>query len=200
MKSEIIKAFGNRRSYYALTKDASMDDEQVEEIVKFALSNVPSAFNSQTTRIVLLFGDQHSKLWDIVKNTIKSMISAEAFAKTENKINVSFASGRGTVLFFEDDAVVGDLQKQFPSYKDNFPKWSEHTSAMHQYFVWTILEDGGLGASLQHYNPIIDEEVKKTWSLPASWRLLAQMPFGGFTDRPEAKEKLPISQTLKVFK
>ena len=30
----------------------------------------------------------------------------------------------------------------------------------------------------EHYNPIIDEEVMKTWNLPGKWSLIAQMPFG----------------------
>lgn len=41
-----------------------------------------------------------------------------------------------------------------------------------------MLEDTGLGASLQHYNPLIDDEVRKRWSLPREWKLIAQMPFG----------------------
>ena len=71
---------------------------------------------------------------------------------------------------FEDDSVVKGLQDAFPAYATNFPVWSMHTSAMHQLAVWTMLEDAGLGASLQHYNPIIDEEVAATWHLPASWK------------------------------
>lgn len=49
---------------------------------------------------------------------------------------------------------------------------------MLQLFVWTALENEGLDASLQHYNPIIDEEVKKQWNIPESWKLIVQMPFG----------------------
>ena len=122
---------------------------------------MPSALNSQSTRIVLLLGDEHKKLWNIVKETLKARISAEAFAKTEAKIDGCFASGHGTVLYFEDTSVVKKLQEAFPSYKDNFPTWSQHTSAMHQFAIWTMLEDMGLGASLQHYNPLIDDEVRR---------------------------------------
>ena len=44
-----------------------------------------------------------------------------AFAKTEEKIDNSFACGYGTVLFFEDQTVVKGLQEAFPSYQENFP-------------------------------------------------------------------------------
>lgn len=36
---------------------------------------------------------------------------------------------------------------------------------MHQLVVWTALETEGLGATLQHYNPIIDDEVKNEWNI-----------------------------------
>ena len=44
--------------------------------------HVPSAFNSQTTRVVLLLGESHKKLWQIVKDALKKIVPAEAFAKT----------------------------------------------------------------------------------------------------------------------
>jgi len=40
-----------------------------------------------------------------------------------------------------------------------------------------MLEDAGLGASLQHYNPLIDQETAETWDINPDWKLLAQMPF-----------------------
>ncbi|VWC53255.1 pirin family protein [Burkholderia aenigmatica] len=61
---------------------------------------------------------------------------------------------------------------------DAFPMFSEHSAGMAQFAVWTALAEAGIGASLQHYNPLIDAEVAKQWNVPASWRLRAQMPFG----------------------
>ena len=173
---------------------------EVVHIVRTAVKNVPSAFNSQSTRIVLLLGDEHKKLWDIVKSTLKQRIPSDAFAKTEAKIDGCFAAGHGTVLYFEDTAVVKKLQEAFPSYAENFPTWSQHTSAMHQFAIWTMLEDAGLGASLQHYNPLIDEEVRRTWNLPGSWMLIAEMPFGTPTAEPGEKEFGELSERIKIFR
>ena len=61
-----------------------------------------------------------------------------------------------------------------------------------------VLLELGLGANLQHYNPLIDESVKKRFEVPATWKLVAQMPFGEILVGPEAKEKLPISERLRV--
>jgi predicted oxidoreductase (fatty acid repression mutant protein) len=71
---------------------------------------------------------------------------------------------------------------------------------MLQFAVWTALEAEGLGANLQHYNPLVDVKVAETWKLPATWKLTAQMPFGAKTVA-EAAEKtfLPLEEKFKVF-
>ncbi|GIP37005.1 hypothetical protein J31TS4_02850 [Paenibacillus sp. J31TS4] len=92
------------------------------------------------------------------------------------------------------------LQEQFPSYKDNFPVWSQQSNGMLQFVVWTSLELEGLGASLQHYNPLIDEKVAAEWNLPESWKLIAQMPFGKPTAEPGEKEFKPLHSRLQIFK
>ncbi|MGL4567195.1 MAG: nitroreductase family protein, partial [Fusobacteriaceae bacterium] len=167
----------------------------LERVVK----NTPSAFNSQSTRLSLLLAGEHEKLWNIVMETLRKIVPPEKFSDSEAKIN-SFKNGYGTVLFFEDMDVVKSLQEMFPLYSHNFPIWSHHTSAMHQFATWTALELEGMGASLQHYNELIEEEVKKNWNFPASWKLIAQMPFGKPTAQPGEKEFQPLEKRLFVKK
>lgn len=200
MNKDLKEAIKHRRTYYSISNQSKISDKEIEDIVDYAVTNVPSAFNSQSTRIVLLLGENHRILWNIAKETLRKIVSLDAFAATEAKIDNSFASGYGTVLFFEDNNVVKGLQEAFPGYKENFPKWSQHTSAMHQYVIWTMLEEVGFGASLQHYNPLIDAEVKQIWNLPDSWELVAQMPFGVPTGEPGTKETNPLKDRIKVFK
>ncbi len=199
MERTFKEALEHRRSYYGISSESPVSDEKIEEIVRHAVKHVPSAFNSQSARLVLLLGENHLRLWNIVKETLRKIVPAEAFAGTESKID-SFKAGHGTVLYFEEQTVVKGLQNQFPSYANNFPIWSQHTSAMHQLSVWTMLEDAGLGASVQHYNPLIDEEVRRTWNLPETWKLIAQMPFGAPTFEPGEKPFAPIDERMKVFK
>ena len=192
------EALRNRRSCYAIDCRSPLTKDQIREIVDFALLHVPSAFNSQSSRVVLLFESSHKKFWNIVMETLRKIVPSDFFASTERKIG-SFAAGIGTVLYYEDQNVVEDLQARFPSYSDRFPTWAQHASAMHQLAIWTMLEDAGLGASLQHYNPIIDDEVRKTWNLDPKWSLVAQMPFGGLAKAPDAKEFQPLDARRKVF-
>ena len=193
MARSFKEAIQHRRTHYGIGNNSPISDNEIHEIIKTAVTHVPSAFNSQSTRIVLLLGE-------IVKDTLRKIVPAEAYKATEAKIDNSFEAGYGTVLFFEDTAVVEGLQKQFPSYKDNFPVWSQQTSAMHQLAIWTMLEDAGFGASLQHYNPLIDEAVAKQWHINPNWKLIAEMPFGTSTQEPGEKQFAPLEERILVFK
>lgn len=53
-------------------------------------------------------------------------------------------------------------------YADNFPVWSEHSTGIAQFAVWTALAEQNIGASLQDYNPIIDDEVAAAFDIPAT--------------------------------
>ena len=116
MERTFKEALRHRRSYYALAPESPIDDARIEEIVRFAIKHVPSAFNSQSTRAVLLLHEHHDELWKIVKRTLRAIVPEGAFTRTEEKIEHSFAAGYGTVLFFEDTDVVRSLQQQFPGY------------------------------------------------------------------------------------
>ena len=199
MTKDFLEAIAKRRSVYGIGKDTDVTQERVQEIVEQALLYTPTAFNSQSARILTLFGEHHQKLWDITRETLRKIVPADAFPQTEQKLD-SFAAGAGTILVFEDMSVVESLQAQFALYKDNFPIWSLESNGMLQLVIWTALEQEGLGVSLQHYDPLIDDEVKSRWDIPASWKLLGQMPFGAKTAEPDEKPKLPVKDRLKVFR
>ncbi|TPG72941.1 nitroreductase family protein [Brevibacillus laterosporus] len=199
MTKDFYTAVEGRRSIYGISKEVSITDDKIKEVIEFALKHTPSSFNSQTARIVLLLGEQHDKLWNLTEAALRKVVGDNNFSPTEEKMK-SFRSGYGTVLFFEDQQIVDQLQKDFALYKDNFPIWSQQSSGMHQFVIWTALEMEGLGATLQHYNPLIDEDVKKEWNVPDHWKLIAQMPFGQPTMAPKEKEYKPLDERFKTFK
>lgn len=193
-------AIKTRRTCYALGKEQVTTDQRIKEIVRDAVQHVPSAFNSQSGRAVVLLGEQHDRLWEIAKEELKKIVPPENFQATADKIDGAFRSGYGSILYFEEMKAVEELQQKFPAYSDNFPVWSQQSSGMLQFIVWTALEAEGWGASLQHYNPVIDEAVKSTWNIPASWKLVAQMPFGKPLATPGPKEFHPLSERVRLFK
>ena len=198
MENAFLKSISRRRSIYNLGNKLPISDSELIKEMEDAVRNTPSAFNSQSARVVLLLKDNHQKLWNIVKETLKRSIPAEKFAPTEAKIN-SFAAAYGTILYFEEEKTIQKLQQDFPLYKENFPVWGQQANGMLQFVIWTMLAEQNIGASLQHYNPLIDDEVKKTWSLPQRWKLIAQMPFGSMTAPAGDKTFLPIEERLRIF-
>jgi predicted oxidoreductase (fatty acid repression mutant protein) len=198
MADGFLSSFAARRSVYQLSGESPISDQKIEEIVQKVLLATPSAFNTQSTRIVVLHGDQHLRLWDIVKAAVVPLVSAEQATATNAKI-ASFRGAYATILFFEDPAPYEPLAG-FKMYVDKFESWREQTSGMHQLLVWTALALEGLGGNLQHYNPLIDDEVKKTWSLNTEWKLLSQLVIGKpVGDAPAPKEKKPASDRYRVI-
>lgn len=186
-----------RRSIYALNNQ--IDQAQLKDIIEHAILHTPSAFNSQSTRLVVLTGDEHQKLWQIIADVLRGIVNDdEKFVSTEQKIN-SFKAGAATILFYEDQAVVKGLQEQFALYADRFPVWAEHTNAMHQNAIWSALAAVGIGANLQHYNPVADDKIAAQWNIDSEWKLIAQMVVGGIEQPAGEKSFEPIEKRVKFF-
>ena len=181
-----LEAVANRRSHYGINKEEIVSRDRIVEIVNEAVRHAPSAMNSQSARVVVLLGEQHDRLWEITRETLRKILPAGAFKSTDEKVD-AFKAGYGTVLFYEDKAVVTGLEEQYALYKDNFQPWSYQSSGMLQFIVWTALSSEGLGASLQHYNPLIDDEVAETFGVDKNFKLIGQLVFGNPTS--EASEK-----------
>lgn len=188
----IIKSLENRRTYYNINKQLPVSTDEIVSKIQQVTELVPDAFNMKSARVVVVFGDKHDLLWDEIFNVFGGKVPRE-------KID-SFKAGAGTVLFFYDEKTVKGLQEQFAPYAENFPVWANQANGMLQISVWSVLRELGVGASLQHYNPVIDQKVKELFQVPAEYKLIAQMPFGGIVSEPDKKEKEDISKRVVVVK
>lgn len=198
MSKSFVSAMIGRRTIYAIGDEEIVHPQTIVDIVKNAVQHVPSAFNNQSQRAVVLFGERHRQVWTMALNAVKPLTPPENFPATSQKI-AGFAAGYGTILYFDDTVITESLMKQYPLYSRNFPVWAEQANGMLQFAVWSLLEAEGLGASLQHYSPLIDDQVRQAFDLPASWRLIAQMPFGKPLAEPDKKTFTPINERVKVF-
>ena len=195
----MIDLITQRRSRYALTNTLPVAQEQLQQIVEQALLQAPSAFNIQSARVVVLLTEKHKQLWDLVLDVLRTQVPAEQLPKTAEKIQ-SFRAAYGTILYFEDTRVIENIQAQFPLYKDNFPIWAQQANGMLQFSIWTAFAEVGIGANLQHYNPLIDQAVAKAFDIPSEWQLVAQMPFGTPVAPAADKTYVPLSQRLRIEK
>ncbi|ATH62221.1 nitroreductase family protein [Staphylococcus pasteuri] len=191
-------AMEQRRTIYNLESTISIDDSELEELIAHAVKHVPSAFNSQSTRIVLLLNDKNEKFWENTKEILKETMGPDRdFEPTRQKID-NFKHSYGTILYYEDKDVITGLQEKMPNFYDNFEIWSNQTNAMHQYAIWTALATKGIGASLQHYNPIVDEATANEFNIPKTWKLVAQMPFGNVREEAGEKDIKPVEPRFLI--
>lgn len=219
-----LTALAARRSIYPLKKESPIPDSRLREIITEVIKHVPSSFNAQSTRAVLLLHAEHDKLWDIHAEVLKPIVPAEGWAATEGKINMfkgAYATVRPPpltfplpplfhktvkliippqILFFTHAPTIVGQQKAFPMYAEKFPHWAAQSSGAHEISLWTALAAEGLGGNLQHYNPLVDARVRETWGISEDWVLDAELVVG--TPAGEAGEKafLPIEgERLLVF-
>lgn len=199
MNNDVLNNLKQRRSIYALGKNVKQSNQEIVELIESIIENSPSSFNSQSTRAIILFGDKHDQLWDIVAKRLKSEVPTEAaYQKTLEKIN-SFKAAYGTVMMFTDMDVIKNLEDNFPLYKDNFYDWSEQAIGNVSLAFWTALATNNIGMNMQHYNPIIDDEVRAAFDVPANWRLRAQMPFGSIEAPAGDKDFMDRADRFRVL-
>lgn len=194
---KFIELLKKRRSQYSITNTISVPEEEVIEVIKQGIRHTPSPYNMQATRGIILLGENHKTLWNIVKEVLLERIGEERFVKTEEKIDKSFTSGYGTVLFFIDEDIVNENVEKF---SDTFISWSKQSAGMAQINVWLGLTNLGVGANLQHYNPIIDDKVRDAFDVPENWKLISQMPFGDVIEDPKVKEFRDIDEIVRIIR
>ncbi|CBF86650.1 hypothetical protein AN2343.2 [Aspergillus nidulans FGSC A4] len=207
----LLEAVKARRTIYGLKAESPVSDDTIEAIVRDAVLHVPSSFNTQTSRVVLLLKEEHQKVWDIALQAMEGLVAAgalpkEAFESSTKPKLEGFRAGYGTVLFFVDYDALKDIKEKFAIYADKFDPFALESNAMSQYLgmhqsagIWTALASEGFGANLQHYSPLIDEQIAKQWNIPANWKLDAQLVFGTPTSGPLEKTFAPIEDRFKVF-
>lgn len=194
----LLQMAKTRRTIYKLNKTLPVAAGRIRELVQQTTLHTPSSFNSQSNRVVVLVGAEHDRLWDFAAEALRAIVPDDRWPATADRI-AGFRAAAGSALFFTDDDAVKDMQAKFPTYADRFPSWADQSNGMQQLLLWTALELEGLGANLQHYNPLIDQKVAATWDIPASWKLNAQLVFGGKDADAGEKDFQPLDHRVKFY-
>ncbi len=186
-----------RRSRYELNRESTLEDSELQARLAATIKHMPSPFHAQHQRAVLVLGKQHDALWELVRRTLKKRVKPNKLKQTNDKID-GFKRSYGTILFFDDWPTIDALQTKYPRYKDTWALWAHQSQGMAQLAVWMMLADAGMGASLQHYNPLIDDDVTQAFDIPKGWKLAAQMPFGKPVGSPKDKTFKPIEHRVLI--
>ena len=194
-----IDTLKKRRSVYNLNNMLPILEDELMNNLEQILLESPTAFHMQSPYLLVLMDKEHKKLWEIVTNTLKQIIPENNFKSTQDKMDM-FSKAKGTILFFDNKDIIEQLKIDYPLYKDSFDAHAAHGMGILQANIWNYLASINIGSNLQHYNPLIDNEVKKQWNIPDNYQLTAQLVFGGINEFPEPKEKIPASLRMNIYK
>ena len=103
-----------RRSLYHLGKSSPVSNERIQEIATFTVKNLPSPFNVQSARVVILLGAEHEKLWDFGAETVKSSFPEPVQADFLERV-AGFRGAYGSVSV----SCVWEKESPFPSIASN---------------------------------------------------------------------------------
>lgn len=94
--TSLLSTMELRRSYHQLLNESTISDARITELVTHTIKHVPSAFNSQTTRMVVVLKEKHEELWDAVMEIYKVSLPPDKFEQAKGRM-VGFRKAYGTV-------------------------------------------------------------------------------------------------------
>ncbi len=187
-----------RRSIYNLGNSLSTHASCLTDTIEDCVKNCPTPFNAQSARVVVLQGDKHQKFWDLVWKNLQKSAPSYKLKSAKEKLDL-FARANGTILYYEDNDELEKLKEQFPLYQNNMRDWVMQANGILEYMIWQALAENGIGASLQHYTELVEEDVAKMLDIPTNWKLVAQMPFGSIEKEPAEKTFLPLEERIRLY-
>ena len=90
-------AVESRRTIYPLKNESPISDERIKEIVTMAIKHAPSAFNSQTGRVVVVLKKEHVRLWEAIMEVYKVMLPEDKYNGAKERFDM-FKAAYGTVI------------------------------------------------------------------------------------------------------
>ena len=195
--STLTELAKDRRSQYVIGDNTDLTNEEIVERITKIVREVPSASNSQTTRVAFVFGDKNVELWDHILDVQKDVLQGDRWERMSGVMEGA-KNGVGTIIFFEDLKAV----REMPTSPSRVEVYKQNNDANVQYATWLALTEMGLGGTLQHmnvgYEQGFDKSVKELLGLPEHWEMQAQMPFGSIEGEPGEKEYIADNERVVV--
>ena len=134
MNKDLSSLYAERRSVYNLGNRQILPETEISGIIADALKFCPSAFNSQSARVVVLYGDYYRKLWDIVLTELSKVVPEDKMPATIEKIK-TFSAVLGTEILFDNARPVDIRKKKIPHYAKSFPRGPLEQTGKLQYIT-----------------------------------------------------------------
>jgi predicted oxidoreductase (fatty acid repression mutant protein) len=184
-----------RRSIRQL-RDGSLPRGALARIVAAARS-VPAAYNRPPWHIVVVH-ERSGGFWDVVEAAFRDRLGGDRLARYLDRL-AGFRGGVGAVLVYEDRTAVEEMRQACGIDHDQARAYSEQGLGMVQLALWLAIVAEGLGASLQHWEALIEDRVAAFLGLPADrFRLAATMPLGFPAEEPRPAQPPDAWQVVSL--
>lgn len=91
-------AVEGRRTIYALSDSSPIPDARIVEIVQKAVRHVPSSYNVQSARVVVILKEEHKKLWDFADAGLKETVPEGVYGFLAPRV-AAFKAAYGSVCY-----------------------------------------------------------------------------------------------------
>lgn len=160
-----------------------------------ATSLIPSSFNTQPWRVVVLH-ERNSEFWDFVVETIQVRLDGDREARYLSRAQ-RMREGGMTLLIFEE---IGLSAPNEHVSTEDARDFASQSFGMLQLALWLILTAHGLATSPQHWDFLLRDVVSNFSGLPEEgFRLITFMPVGYPAESPVQRQKNRDRLLLECF-
>lgn len=92
----LLELAKSRRNIYQLSGTLPVSPDRIREIVSEAILHVPSPYNCQANRVLILFNSHHKKLWTTGRETLRTFLPPPIFERAAGRLDW-FEAAAGTV-------------------------------------------------------------------------------------------------------
>eukprot|EP01113_Clastostelium_recurvatum_P023543 TRINITY_DN2808_c0_g1_i3.p1 TRINITY_DN2808_c0_g1~~TRINITY_DN2808_c0_g1_i3.p1 ORF type:complete len:285 (+),score=60.42 TRINITY_DN2808_c0_g1_i3:124-978(+) len=168
--------------------------------------NITRAINSSvhthhpSSRVIILVGKDHIKLWDFIYFSMKAILTDEEFKESPHaalasrlmNVDGHHTTTAGTVLFLEKAGSRPHTYRPRTLQPRGLASYTSSKSYPED-DVHSTLYALGLASSIQFFSGLIESTARQYWNLPSGYRLVSQMPFG------QPSQDLPLSSSPYTY-
>ncbi|GCE11596.1 nitroreductase family protein [Tengunoibacter tsumagoiensis] len=179
-----------RRSIRKLTA-GPVSDETIRAIAEAGRWSASSG-NSQPARIVIL-KERNTDFWNFVEQTLSTKLQGEQLERAIARL-AGYRSGVFTIVVYEDTTISHNPPAGFnPELWKNF---AAQALGIFQANLWNAISAAGLGASNQHINFQIEEELRSFLHVPETWQSYCILPVGFPAETPAEGSRHPHEKVV----
>lgn len=107
----LLELAKSRRTIYQLKETLPVPPDRIRDIVSEAILHVPSPYNCQANRVLILFNGHHKKLWAAGREAARKALPPPVFERAAQRLDW-FEAAAGTVRLYFFMLLIPSLVQQ----------------------------------------------------------------------------------------